>query len=143
MGRNHGLGLPKIGRLVRRFLVVEDSMRPTLHPGDGLLAVRGGKCIRFPVTDVRVFSGRDAQGFCDATQWFCLFYFPVWPIQRRRGWIHLRQLGVPCLQVAGRDSRAFQDRDKVAEILEVDMPQGQAEFHRGFPSSPRCPSLLR
>ena len=23
MGRNHGLGLPKIGRLVRRFLVVE------------------------------------------------------------------------------------------------------------------------
>lgn len=43
MGRNHGLGLPKIGRLVRRFLVVEDSMRPTLHPGDGLLAVRGGR----------------------------------------------------------------------------------------------------
>ncbi|MEW5809413.1 MAG: S26 family signal peptidase [Actinomycetota bacterium] len=27
---------------MRRFLVVEDSMRPTLQPGDGLLAVRCG-----------------------------------------------------------------------------------------------------
>ena len=26
---------------MRRFVVVEDSMRPTLGPGDGLLAVRG------------------------------------------------------------------------------------------------------
>lgn len=28
---------------VRRFVVVEDSMRPTLAPGDGLLALRGGR----------------------------------------------------------------------------------------------------
>ena len=28
---------------MRRFVVVEDSMRPTLEPGDGLLAVRGGR----------------------------------------------------------------------------------------------------
>ncbi len=28
---------------MRRFAVVEDSMRPTLEPGDGLLAVRGGR----------------------------------------------------------------------------------------------------
>ena len=27
---------------MRRFVVVEDSMRPTLQPGDGLLALRGG-----------------------------------------------------------------------------------------------------
>jgi hypothetical protein len=27
---------------MRRFIVVEDSMRPTLNPGDGVLAVRGG-----------------------------------------------------------------------------------------------------
>jgi hypothetical protein len=27
---------------MRRFSVVEDSMRPTLSPGDGLLALRGG-----------------------------------------------------------------------------------------------------
>jgi hypothetical protein len=27
---------------LRRFLVVEDSMRPALTPGDGLLALRGG-----------------------------------------------------------------------------------------------------
>ncbi|MDZ4264331.1 MAG: S26 family signal peptidase [Mycobacterium sp.] len=27
---------------MRRFVVVEDSMLPTLRPGDGLLALRGG-----------------------------------------------------------------------------------------------------
>jgi hypothetical protein len=27
---------------LRRFVVVEDSMRPTLNPGDGLLGLRGG-----------------------------------------------------------------------------------------------------
>jgi hypothetical protein len=27
---------------LRRFTVVDDSMRPTLGPGDGLLAMRGG-----------------------------------------------------------------------------------------------------
>jgi hypothetical protein len=27
---------------LRRFTVVEDSMRPALNPGDGLLALRGG-----------------------------------------------------------------------------------------------------
>ena len=38
MGDNHRLRwLP-----IRRFTVVDDSMRPTLGPGDGLLAVRGG-----------------------------------------------------------------------------------------------------
>ncbi|CAN5402852.1 hypothetical protein BH10ACT9_BH10ACT9_23380 [soil metagenome] len=29
-------------RPLRRFLIVEDSMRPALSPGDGVLAVRGG-----------------------------------------------------------------------------------------------------
>ncbi|AKK30949.1 S26 family signal peptidase [Mycobacterium sp. EPa45] len=28
---------------MRRFQVVEESMAPTLRPGDGLLAVRGGR----------------------------------------------------------------------------------------------------
>ncbi|MET0701750.1 MAG: S26 family signal peptidase [Mycobacterium sp.] len=37
---------------MRRFAVVEDSMRPTLGPGDGLLAWRGGKPRR---GQVRVF----------------------------------------------------------------------------------------
>jgi phage repressor protein C with HTH and peptisase S24 domain len=31
---------------VRLFRVVDDSMRPTLAPGDGLLAVRGGRVRR-------------------------------------------------------------------------------------------------
>ena len=39
MVRNHGLGHWPL----RRFVVVEDSMQPTLHPGDGLLSVRGGR----------------------------------------------------------------------------------------------------
>lgn len=49
MGANHRFG----GRWpLRRFVVVEDSMRPALRPGDGLLAVRGGR----PATgQVRVF----------------------------------------------------------------------------------------
>jgi hypothetical protein len=38
MGRNH----PRRGWPLRRFAVVEDSMRPALRPGDGLLALRGG-----------------------------------------------------------------------------------------------------
>jgi hypothetical protein len=38
VGGNHG----SRGWPLRRFAVVEDSMRPTLAPGDGLLAVRGG-----------------------------------------------------------------------------------------------------
>jgi len=40
MAANHRLwsGWP-----LRRFVVVEDSMRPTLRPGDGLLALRGGR----------------------------------------------------------------------------------------------------
>ena len=46
-----GLGYRRSAGLVRRFLVVEDSMRPTLHPGDGLLAVRGGG----PPGQLRVF----------------------------------------------------------------------------------------
>ena len=39
MGENHGIRSWPL----RRFLVVEDSMLPTLRPGDGLLAVRGGR----------------------------------------------------------------------------------------------------
>jgi hypothetical protein len=31
---------------VRRFAVVDDSMRPALRPGDGLLAARGGQVRR-------------------------------------------------------------------------------------------------
>lgn len=42
MRRNHGRRLFPHGLPVRRFVVVEDSMRPTLQPGDGLLAVRCG-----------------------------------------------------------------------------------------------------
>jgi hypothetical protein len=38
MGRNHGQRQWPL----RRFAVVEDSMRPSLKPGDGLLAFRGG-----------------------------------------------------------------------------------------------------
>jgi hypothetical protein len=38
MGHNHGQRLWPL----RRFAVVEDSMRPALNPGDGLLALRGG-----------------------------------------------------------------------------------------------------
>jgi hypothetical protein len=38
VGCNH----PLRGWPLRRFAVVEDSMRPALRPGDGLLAVRGG-----------------------------------------------------------------------------------------------------
>jgi phage repressor protein C with HTH and peptisase S24 domain len=37
---------------VRRFAVVEDSMHPTLMPGDGLLAVR---CRRLRRGQIRVF----------------------------------------------------------------------------------------
>jgi hypothetical protein len=36
--RNH----PRRRWPLRRFVVVEDSMRPTLGPGDGLLGLRGG-----------------------------------------------------------------------------------------------------
>jgi hypothetical protein len=43
MGHNHGLGRFRKAWPLRRFVVVEDSMRPTLLPGDGLLALRGGK----------------------------------------------------------------------------------------------------
>ncbi|WP_268782041.1 S26 family signal peptidase [Mycolicibacterium chlorophenolicum] len=42
MRRNQGRRLFPHGSPVRRFVVVEDSMRPTLVPGDGLLAVRCG-----------------------------------------------------------------------------------------------------
>lgn len=38
MRENHGLGSWPL----RRFRVVEESMLPTLRPGDGLLAVRAG-----------------------------------------------------------------------------------------------------
>ena len=37
---------------MRRFAVVEDSMRPALSPGDGLLALRGGALRR---GQIRVF----------------------------------------------------------------------------------------
>ena len=43
MRRNHGLR-PAFRRWpMRRFVVVDDSMRPTLEPGDGLLAWRFGR----------------------------------------------------------------------------------------------------
>lgn len=38
MGDNHGLRYWPL----RRFVVVEDSMQPTLQPGDGLLSWQGG-----------------------------------------------------------------------------------------------------
>jgi hypothetical protein len=38
MRRNH----PPRGWPLRRYAVVEDSMRPALRPGDGLLALLGG-----------------------------------------------------------------------------------------------------
>lgn len=48
MRENHGLGYWPL----RRFRVVEDSMLPTLRPGDGLLALRGG---RLRTGQLRVF----------------------------------------------------------------------------------------
>ena len=46
--------LPRVKQRLplRRFLVVEDSMRPTLRPGDGLLGLRGGTPRR---DQVRIF----------------------------------------------------------------------------------------
>ena len=38
------------------------SVRTCAADEDALLATRGGKCIRFPVTEVRVFSGRNSTG---------------------------------------------------------------------------------
>ncbi len=38
------------------------AVRTCGEDNDVLLAARGGKCIRFPVTDVRVFKGRDSTG---------------------------------------------------------------------------------
>ncbi|WP_322790624.1 S26 family signal peptidase [Mycolicibacterium anyangense] len=52
MRDNHGLRHHLVCRPVRRFVVVEDSMRPTLNPGDGLLALRGS---RARVGQIRVF----------------------------------------------------------------------------------------
>jgi phage repressor protein C with HTH and peptisase S24 domain len=48
VGRNH----PSPRWPMRRFSVVEDSMRPTLNPGDGLLGLRLGRARR---GQVRVF----------------------------------------------------------------------------------------
>lgn len=52
MGPNHGRSVFPGGPPVRRFVVVEDSMRPTLQPGDGLFALR---CGRLRSGQVRVF----------------------------------------------------------------------------------------
>ena len=38
------------------------SVQTCSEDDDVLLSSRGGKCIRFPVTDVRIFSGRDSKG---------------------------------------------------------------------------------
>ena len=38
------------------------AVRPCSEAEDVLLAAREGKCIRFPVSDVRVFSGRTSTG---------------------------------------------------------------------------------
>jgi DNA gyrase subunit A len=38
------------------------AVRPCSEAEDVLLATQGGKCIRFPVSDVRVFSGRTSTG---------------------------------------------------------------------------------
>jgi len=43
MRRKHELLRASRGWPMRRFVVVEDSMLPTLQPGDGLLALRGGR----------------------------------------------------------------------------------------------------
>jgi phage repressor protein C with HTH and peptisase S24 domain len=45
---------------VRRFVVAEDSMLPTLRPGDGLLAVR---CRRIRRGQLRVFEHPGRAGF--------------------------------------------------------------------------------
>nr|WP_308192981.1 S26 family signal peptidase [Mycobacterium sp. PSTR-4-N] len=52
MGLNLGRPVFPHGPPVRRFLVVEDSMRPTLQPGDGLLALR---CRHMSSGQLRVF----------------------------------------------------------------------------------------
>ncbi len=49
MRRNHGPRPAFGGWPVRRFVVVEDSMLPTLRPGDGLLALRGWQGLRAPI----------------------------------------------------------------------------------------------
>jgi hypothetical protein len=58
VARNH----PQLRWPLRAFRVVEDSMRPTLVPGDGLIAVRGGKLRR---GQLRLF--RDPRM---STRWF-------------------------------------------------------------------------
>lgn len=57
------------------------------------------------------FTGRDAQGFCDATQWLCLFYFPVWPLQRRR----IRPVGM--LQTREVTEFAYESGERTPLVL--------------------------
>jgi len=52
VGRDLSLRRWRFLRPLRRFAVVEESMHPALRPGDGLLALRGGKPRR---GQVRVF----------------------------------------------------------------------------------------
>jgi hypothetical protein len=46
--------------LVKRFVVAEDSMRPRLEPGDGLIGVRSG---RARIGQIRCFEHPDRPGF--------------------------------------------------------------------------------
>jgi hypothetical protein len=47
-------------RRVKRFVVAEDSMRPALHPGDGLIAVRSRRLRR---GQIRCFEHPARPGF--------------------------------------------------------------------------------
>ncbi|RME63840.1 MAG: DNA gyrase subunit A, partial [Alphaproteobacteria bacterium] len=58
--------VPTSGKIAIRFEDGSDDrlvgVRLCSEDDDVLLAARGGKCIRFPVTDVRVFKGRTSTG---------------------------------------------------------------------------------
>jgi signal peptidase I len=55
-----GRGKPSRRGFVRRFVVAEDSMLPTLHPGDGLIAVRSARARR---GEIRCFEHPERPGF--------------------------------------------------------------------------------
>ncbi|RMF68829.1 MAG: DNA gyrase subunit A, partial [Alphaproteobacteria bacterium] len=60
------VNVPSVGKIAIRFEEGSDDQLVGVavcrEDQDVLLAARGGKCIRFPVSDVRVFKGRTAVG---------------------------------------------------------------------------------
>ncbi|MDP6709442.1 MAG: DNA gyrase C-terminal beta-propeller domain-containing protein, partial [Alphaproteobacteria bacterium] len=66
--RRNGMGdfanVPSNGKIAMKLAEGDRiiNVRLCTEKDDVLLAARGGKCIRFPVIDVRVFKGRDSAG---------------------------------------------------------------------------------